>query len=50
MTLVLLVGDDANLLIALKTLVSGAGYRVQTAVDGLDAMRAVAHEKPDLVV
>lgn len=50
MTLVLLVDDDANLLAALKALISGAGYRVQTAVDGVDAMRAVTNEKPDVVV
>lgn len=50
MPLVLLVEDDTNLLRALEMLVSGEGYRVQTAADGVDAMNAVAQERPDLIV
>ncbi|MFM0350889.1 response regulator [Paraburkholderia sp. RL17-347-BIC-D] len=42
MTLVLVVEDDVNLLRALETLLSGGGYRVRTAADGVDAMQSVA--------
>jgi DNA-binding response OmpR family regulator len=47
---VLVVDDDDDIRLLLQELLSGAGYRVETAPDGRAALR-VFHEKPtDLVI
>ncbi|CAM2163375.1 Response regulator [Paraburkholderia sacchari] len=50
MATVLLVDDDINALNALKELVGQEGYRVRTAGDGTDALRAALADPPDVVV
>ncbi|QBQ98938.1 response regulator [Paraburkholderia pallida] len=50
MATVLLVDDDINALNALKELVGQEGYRVRTAEDGTDALRAALADPPDVVI
>jgi CheY-like chemotaxis protein len=50
MATVLLVDDDINALNALKELVCQEGYRVRTAEDGTDALRAALADPPDVVI
>jgi two-component system KDP operon response regulator KdpE len=50
MTLVLVVDDDPQLLRALKINLTARGYTVLTAPDGTRALRAAAHEHPDVIV
>ncbi|HTB22484.1 MAG TPA: HD domain-containing phosphohydrolase [bacterium] len=49
-SLILIVDDDINARQLLRLVMEREDYRVQTAVDGLDAMDKVAQEKPDLVL
>src|SRR5919202_4148182 len=47
---VLIVDDDPNLLRMLRRGLTFAGYRVQAAEDGEQALRLALDEEPDLVV
>lgn len=50
MTTVLVVDDENQILRALRISLAAHGYSVKTAVDGSSALRAVAAEKPDVVI
>ncbi len=47
---ILLVDDDADILAAIKTVLTQRGYRVLTACDGNAGLSVAEQEKPDLVV
>ena len=47
---ILVVEDEAAIAEAVRARLSSEGYRVRVASDGPEAIRAVAHETPDLVV
>ena len=47
---VLVVDDEADIVGWLKHLLSHSGYRVSEAYDGIQALEAVAVEKPDLIL
>ncbi|MBC7292369.1 MAG: response regulator, partial [Actinotalea sp.] len=47
---VLVVDDDAALLRVLAVTLRAHGWQVSTATTGAGALRAVAHEAPDVVV
>ncbi|MGW4637433.1 SpoIIE family protein phosphatase [Sphaerisporangium sp. NPDC004334] len=49
-TRVLIADDNADMREYLARLLKGAGYRVETAGDGMDALDAVRADAPDLVV
>jgi len=46
---ILIVDDEEDLRVFLETLLSKAGYETITAVDGVEALRLLKDEKPDLV-
>ncbi len=48
--LVLVVDDSFSARLALELAVEQAGYRVASAIDGVDAIRAVSEQRPDLVL
>lgn len=48
-TKILVVEDDAALNDAYKTVLSAAGYSIQTAVNGEEALRIVKDGDPDLI-
>jgi len=47
---ILLVDDDPDMLTALQTVLDGSGAKLQTAVDGNQAIEKAAEFDPDLVV
>ena len=47
---ILLVDDDPDLRLALKVRLKAGGYDVVEAQDGLEALRAVRNETPDLIL
>ena len=47
---ILVVDDEADIVGWLKHLLSHSGYRVSEAYDGIQALEAVAIEKPDLIL
>lgn len=47
---ILVVEDDADLRRLFRTALSMAGYQVDEAADGLDALRIIENRVPDLVV
>ena len=47
---ILIVEDDRTLLEGLKYSLSREGYRVSTAVDGVQALEVAREERPDLIV
>src|SRR4051794_12216014 len=47
---ILIVEDDADLRRLFRTALSLAGYDVEEASDGLDALRLIENRQPDLVV
>ena len=48
--LVLLVDDDPEILVAMKTLLEETGVKVMTAVDGEAAVEMAIQHTPDLVI
>jgi len=49
-TRILVVDDDPQLLRALRINLAARGYEVHTAADGRTALRAAAHQQPDVIV
>lgn len=47
---VLLVDDDCSLLAALRSIIQSAGFAVQTAGNGADALAAIYTAPPDVIV
>jgi DNA-binding response OmpR family regulator len=47
---ILVVDDDADILAAMKTVLTQKGYRVLTAADGNLGLAAAEREGPDLVI
>ena len=47
---ILVVGDDADVRVVVTTALEMEGYAVSVATDGEDALRAIAGERPDLIV
>jgi DNA-binding response OmpR family regulator len=47
---ILLVDDEPNILVALEFLLKQAGFKVQKAYDGQQALNKLAHFKPDVIV
>lgn len=46
---VLVIDDEPDTLTFLGTLLEDAGYRIQTAVNGKEALEKVEQERPDLI-
>ena len=46
---ILIIEDDSALNQAYETILSTAGYNVQTAFDGEEALKIVAHYEPDII-
>jgi CheY-like chemotaxis protein len=49
-TSVLIVDDDENLIDGLKDILEDAGYSVQSAATGMEAMRRLANEPPAAII
>jgi len=47
---ILLVEDDASVLEGVRRLLSAAGYEVETARNGLEALERVNRQKPDAII
>ena len=47
---ILIVDDEPNLVISLEFLMKREGYEVRVARDGIEALAAIASERPDLVL
>ena len=47
---ILIVDDDKDLVLGLKTLLETKGYRIITAYDGAAGLTVAAAERPDLVI
>ena len=47
---VLVVEDEPNIILSLEFLIKEAGYNVRVALDGEEALKAVAEEVPDLLL
>ena len=47
---ILVVDDDEDLLTLVAMVLSDEGYTVATARDGLEGLREVEHEMPDLIL
>ncbi|HOL18389.1 MAG TPA: response regulator [Bacillota bacterium] len=47
---ILLVEDEKNIILGLRTCLDAAGYQVEVVEDGEAALAAVHREKPDLVL
>jgi DNA-binding response OmpR family regulator len=47
---VLVIEDDADIALAVKTVLGRSGFEVATAADGRDGLRAFHGERPDIVV
>jgi DNA-binding response OmpR family regulator len=47
---VLIVDDDQRLILALETALKGEGFEVAIAHDGIEALKAMQVERPDLVI
>lgn len=50
MSKVLVVDDNRTYLEAISSLLSESGLEVSTAMDGVEAMDIIGHQKPDVVV
>lgn len=47
---VLIVDDEPNIVLSLKFLINQQGYEVRTAGSGEEALKALAEERPDLIL
>ncbi len=47
---ILLVDDDPDFVEAVKVIVESGGYKVRTAFDGEEGLKAVEEQRPDLIV
>jgi two-component system, sensor histidine kinase and response regulator len=47
---ILVVDDNENNRVLLQEILEQRGYQVEVSCDGLDALRAIAHTQPDLVL
>lgn len=47
---ILVVDDDAQMCALLRDILSGAGYEVQSAEDGLQALEKIRQDAPDLMI
>lgn len=47
---ILLVEDEKNIILGVRTCLDAVGYRVEVVEDGEAAMEAVRQEKPDLML
>lgn len=47
---ILIVDDDANIREVLSSMLAFAGYKPETAVDGIDALEKIEKHRPDLVI
>ena len=47
---VLVVEDEPNIILSLEFLIKEAGYNVRVALDGEEALKAVAEEVPDVLL
>ena len=47
---ILVVDDDESTLDMVRTIAEGAGYDVRSAAGGKEALEAISHRKPDLVL
>ena len=47
---ILVVDDEPNIALSLKFLMEQAGFSVQTAADGQQALDAIARSSPDLIL
>ncbi|MFY3382598.1 response regulator transcription factor [Paracidovorax sp. MALMAid1276] len=47
---ILIADDEPNIVISLEYLLQREGYAVVVARDGTEALQAIAHDKPDLVL
>jgi len=47
---ILFIDDDPTIILAYRTRLTQAGYVVQPAVDGLEAMRQLAVTIPDIII
>jgi DNA-binding response OmpR family regulator len=50
MKTILIADDEPNIVISLEYLLEHAGYQVQVARDGQEALDAIARQPPDLVL
>src|SRR5271168_3194330 len=48
--IILFIDDDPTLILAYRTRLTQAGYAVQPAGDGLEAMRHLAVSTPDIII
>ncbi len=47
---ILIADDEANIVISLEFLMLNAGYQVQTAANGEEALQRIAEFRPDLIL
>jgi CheY-like chemotaxis protein len=47
---ILVVDDEPALRFAVRSYLESAGYEVEEATNGVEALRCIAHRKPDLVI
>lgn len=47
---ILVVDDDPDITIAVRTVLEAAGYQVETAADGEEGLERVRREVPDLII
>jgi CheY-like chemotaxis protein len=47
---ILVVDDDPDVLTALREALETEGYRVRTAMDGIEALDSIAEERPALII
>ena len=47
---ILIVDDEPNILLSLEYLMQREGFEVRVARDGLQAIEAIEHETPDLIL
>src|SRR5687768_9543533 len=47
---ILIVEDDSNILLGLEVILKGEGYEVSVCQRGDEALEAIAHYHPDLIV